>query len=70
MLQLARSEERSSEALLSLDSGNGLTWQSVTKQEENCVACPIERQCNKLGCIQPLSRCVKSASRYTAVPPF
>ena len=40
MLQLARSEERSSEALLSLDSGNGLTWQSVTKQEENCVACP------------------------------
>ena len=39
MLQLARSEERSSEALLSLDSGNGLTWQSVTKQEENCVAC-------------------------------
>lgn len=44
MLQLARSEERSSEALLSLDSGNGLTWQSVTKQEENCVACDSDTE--------------------------
>ena len=45
MLQLARSEERSSEALLSLRKRfDEATWRSVTKQEENCVACDSDTE--------------------------